>query len=471
MERLKEELAKVMGRFPGYGFRFRYLDWETDFLRFYRSQANYNISKRMVVLNGTVEREKRKFSFQIADPDGAKAAAMVERAVDLLNDLPPDPHFVSFEDDPTLYSYRAFDRTMDTVPLARKLDILQQAATAADERGFDIYGTFVTVASDGFLLQSNGLDKRIFVSPLMLDMKAVARDEGRRAFGARPLPPRHSSEGIAPSSRQAVPGVTVINSFGGTSLEKFSTAAFIADLVRKMEWATLPVTDVEPGNYTVILGPQAVHTFLSYLLSGAYGEALDNGTSFFEGKEGKRIFPESLTVASRPDHPQLIPFPYNGDGHIARPLSFIDKGVFREFVMSHYYANKLNRPKNGSVGVAALVMEPGDNSLEQMIAGVERGLYISNLHYMNFINRKETSVTGLTRDGTFLIEKGKVVKVVNNLRYTVKIAAVFENLAAVGSDQQVVPNSDNYFEFDISAGLVPHILTKGFKISSSTRTI
>ncbi|HNT28693.1 MAG TPA: TldD/PmbA family protein, partial [bacterium] len=398
MDRLKGELKKIMGRFPGYGFRFRYLDWETDFLRFYRSQANYNISKRTVVLNGTVEREKRKFSFQIADPDGAKASAMVERAVGLLNDLPPDPDFTSFEDDPTQYEYRDFLKAADSAPLSRKLDILEQATAAAGPLGFDIYGTFITVSSDGFLLQSNGLDKRIFVSPLMLDMKAVARSNG----------------------------VTVINSFGGTSLDPFDPAAFMADLARKMKWATLPVTDVEPGEYTVILGPQAVHTFLSYLLSGAYGQALDGGVSSFEGKEGQAIFPEAFSVSSRPDHPQLIPFPYNGDGHIARPFTFIDKGIFRDFVMNHYYAHKLNRPKNGSVGVSALVMEPGDASLEQMIAGIDRGLYIANLHYMNFINRKETSATGLTRDGTFLIEKGKVVKVVNNLRYTVKISSVFE---------------------------------------------
>ncbi len=443
MERLKGELKRIMARFPGHGFRFRYLDWETDFLRFYRSQANYNISKRTVVLNGTVEREKRKFSFQIADPDGAKAEAMVEQAVALLNDLPPDPDFTSFEDDPTQYDYHGFVKAADSAPLSRKLDILEQAAAAAGPLGFDIYGTFITVNSDGFLLQSNGLDKRIFVSPLMLDMKAVKRDGG----------------------------VSVINSFGGTSLDRFDPAAFMAELARKMKWATLPVTDVDPGDYTVILAPHAVYSFLTALFSGAYGPALDNGTSFFEGKEGKPVFPESVTVASRPDHSRLIPFPYNGDGHIARPLSFIDKGIFRDFVMNHYYAHKLNRPKNGSVGVSALVMEPGNGSLEQMIGGVERGLYIGNLHYMNFINRKETSVTGLTRDGTFLIEKGKIVKVVNNLRYTVKISSVFEGIAAVENGQQVVPNSDNYFEFDISAGLVPHILTKGFKISSSTRTI
>ncbi len=471
MERLKGELKRIMGQFPGYGFRFRYLDWETDFLRFYRSQANYNISKRTVLLSGTVEREKRKFSFQIAAPDGAKAAAMVERAVSLLDDLPPDPDFVSFEDDPTHYAYRDFEKAMAKAPLARKLDILEQVAAVAAPLGFDIYGAFVTVASDGFLLQSNGLDKRMFVSPLMLDMKAVARDEGHRASGARPLSPRYSSDNITPSSRQITSGVTVINSFGGTSLDSFSTEQFVADLVRKIEWATLPVTDVDPGDYTVVLAPHAVHTFLSYLLSGASGEALDNGTSFFEGKEGKEIFPSSVFVASRPDHPRLVAFPYNGDGHIARPLSFIDKGIFRDFVMNHYYAHKLNRPKNGSVGIAALVMEPGDRSLDEMIASVERGLYISNLHYMNFINRKETSVTGVTRDGTFLIEKGKIVKVVNNLRYTVKISSVFENLAAIENAQQVVPTSDNYFEFDISAGLVPHILTKNFKISSSTRTI
>ncbi len=416
MEHLKQDLFALMKRFPAHAFRFRYLDWETDFLRFYRSQVNYNITKRAVVLSGTVERKKRKFSFPIADP---------EQAIALLNDLPPDPDFVSFEDDPTRYEYRGFTKAADSAPLSRKLDILEQIAAAADQCGFDIYGTFITLNSDGFLLQSNGLDKRIFVSPLMLDLKAVKRDTG----------------------------VTVINSFGGTSLDHFSTEFFIADLVRKMEWATLPITDAEPGKYTVILGPQAVHTFLTYLLSGASGEALDNCTSFFEGKEGQLLFPAALTVASRPDHPQLIPFPYNGDGHIAQPLTFIDRGVFREFVMNHYYAHKLKRPKNGSVGVSALVMEQGDTSLEQMIAGVEHCLYISNLHYMNFINRKETSVTGLTRDGTFLIEKGKVTKVVNNLRYTVKITAVFENLAAVGNDQQVVPESENYFEFNISAGL------------------
>jgi len=87
------------------------------------------------------------------------------------------------------------------------------------------------------------------------------------------------------------------------------------------------------------------------------------------------------------------------------------------------------------------------------------------------VERDVFLLDGLPPDGTFLIEKGKIVKMVNNLRYTVRIASVFENLAAVESVQHVVPTSGNYFEFDIAAGLVSHILTKDFKISSSTRMI
>ena len=90
---------------------------------------------------------------------------------------------------------------------------------------------------------------------------------------------------------------------------------------------------------------------------------------------------------------------------------------------------------------------------------------------MNFINRKETSVTGLTRDGTFLIENGKLTKAVNNLRFTEKISDVINGITDIENHSYTIPSSSNYGEFSIYSARMPHVKVKGFKISSSTRTV
>jgi predicted Zn-dependent protease len=116
-------------------------------------------------------------------------------------------------------------------------------------------------------------------------------------------------------------------------------------------------------------------------------------------------------------------------------------------------------------------METGDASRDEMISSIKRGLYVSSLHYMNFINDKETSLTGLTRDGTFLIEDGKITKVVNNLRFTEKISDILCGITAIEDTSYTVPFSSNYGEFGISSVKMPHVKVSGFKISSSTHTI
>ena len=126
--------------------------------------------------------------------------------------------------------------------------------------------------------------------------------------------------------------------------------------------------------------------------------------------------------------------------------------------------------KNGAEG-EALVMEIGDKELSEMIGSVKKGLYISSLHYMNFINRKETSITGLTRDGTFLIEEGKITKVVNNLRFTENISDIIKGITDIENKSYTIPYSSNYGEFGIYSARMPHVKVNGFKISSSTKTV
>jgi predicted Zn-dependent protease len=197
---------------------------------------------------------------------------------------------------------------------------------------------------------------------------------------------------------------------------------------------------------------------------------LDQRSSFFEGKIDQKVLSDKLTIVDDPTDPEMINRDYGSGGHIYRPLKLIENGFFRSFICDQYYHKKTGLPKNGNTA-SCLIVNTGDQDLDTMIAGIERGLYVSSLHYMNFINPKETSLTGLTRDGTFLIENGKITKVVNNLRFTEKIARILDNIQVLENRAYTIPFSDNYGSFDIETVKAPHALIKKFNITSSTKTI
>ena len=443
MLKMKEYLKKFMDSHSGYAFDFYLAEWQTDFLRFFNSQTNYNITKTTLSLKATVEKDKKKYSFSLSNPSEKEVEEALKEGMALLPTLPADADFAGFEDNKDLFSYPEMSSSLEKVPAEKKIEILTALSEMAGHYDFGIYGTFITLLIHGYKMNSTGLDKEVFVSPVMLDVKGVSRKNM----------------------------VTVIHSYGGNDLGHFDLASFSGELEAKIKRATLDIVDVEPGEYTVILGPHAAGELLRYLMFASYAATVDRGSSYFKGKLNEKIFPDIFSVISDPLHPQLITIPYNEDGHIARRLPLVEKGVFKNFVVNNYYANKLKMDKNGSVGLAAMILDKGTMTLEEMIKSIDRGLYISNIHYMNFINQQETSVTGLTRDGTFLIENGKITKVVNNLRYTEKLAEIFKHTQALENIQHPVPVSENYGNFDIYSSLIPHVKTSKFKITSSTRTI
>jgi predicted Zn-dependent protease len=198
--------------------------------------------------------------------------------------------------------------------------------------------------------------------------------------------------------------------------------------------------------------------------------ALDQHSSWFEGKLNEQVFPAHISIVDDPADPRMIRADYGSDGHIYRRLPLVEKGVFRAFLCNNYYAHKTGLPKNGNTA-SCLKIEPGDKTLEEMIGGIKRGLYISSLHYMNFINPRETSLTGLTRDGTFLIENGRITKVVNNLRFTERIERILNNVVGLEDHCATIPFSGNYESFDIETVKAPHAHVRDFNVTSSTKTI
>ena len=416
--------------------------WSTDFLRFYRSQTNYNISKDNQSLSLSLYKDQRNYHFTINDPTQDKIDVALKEALDILEKLPPDPDFVDLENDLTLAEPREMVNNIEQVPVELKTAILNRIAAAIKPHGFEIFGTFICNYSSYRMLSSNQLDKSSSGSPIYLEVKAVHKD----------------SE------------VTVLQSFGGEDFSKFDEAEFTAALLRKIEICKNPVVDVEAGEYDVILAPRCVAEFVQYLSWSMSARAFDERDSYFEDKLNVQVFPPHISITDDPTDEDLIRQDYGSGGHIYRPLKLIENGVFKAFMCDNYYHHKTGLPKNGNQG-NCLSIAPGESSLEEMIKSVKNGLYISSLHYMNFINMKETSITGLTRDGTFLIKDGEIVNVVNSLRFTERIDRILKSAVALENKAHTTAFSDNYSYFDISSTKAPHALIKDFQISSSTHTI
>ena len=437
-----EYLKSALDKHPQLKYAITLSFWKTDFLRFYQSQTNYNITKDMHNIAATIYKGKRSCSFDIDDPSKDKIDKALSDAIGMIDSLPEDPDFVDLETDLSIAEPRTVNDNTRLIDLKTKTDILAILAHSAAEHDFELFGTFICNYSSYRTLNSNGLDKSSAESPIYLEVKAVHK----------------SSQ------------VTVLETFGGDNFEHFDAADFQARLLTKIGYAKNPIIDVEPDEYEVILAPRCLAEYTKYLCYAMDARSLDQRSSYFEGKVDQKVFPDHISISDDNTDPEMIRKDYGSGAHIYRPLKLIENGVFRNFLCNQYYHHKLGLPKNGNPA-SCLKIAPGTASLEEMISHVKRGLYISSLHYMNMINAKQTSLTGLTRDGTFLIEDGKITAVVNNLRFTEKLSRILNNIVELEDTAYTIPFSDNYANFDIETVKAPHARVQHFNITSSTKTI
>jgi predicted Zn-dependent protease len=187
---------------------------------------------------------------------------------------------------------------------------------------------------------------------------------------------------------------------------------------------------VEPGRWTVILEPPAFGELLEYLAEHFSAQAFHEGSSFLSDGLGRPYVGENVTVWDDYAHPLNVGMPFDFEGTPTVRLPLIDRGVGVGIVTDARWAAALERANTGHALPAPnaegpqarhLVLEPGTASLDELIADTERGLLVSRFWYVRAVDRRATIVTGMTRDGTFLIERGKIVAGVRNLRFNQSI--------------------------------------------------
>ena len=232
---------------------------------------------------------------------------------------------------------------------------------------------------------------------------------------------------------------------GAPRLGDLKPQALAALAARKAESSAGP-RQLAPGRYTVILEPHAVAELVGFLPGALAARTADEGRSFFSRPGGgtllgEKLFAEGVTLRTDPFDARVPSAPWSSERLPARATTWIEKGVVKALAVSRYWARKTNReplPVSGN-----LVMEGGTGSIDDLVAGTERGLLVTRFWYIRSVNPQTIQVTGLTRDGVWLIEKGKLVAPVNNFRFNESPANLLKNAEAmsapVSTGQAVVP--------------------------------
>ncbi|HET7614218.1 MAG TPA: TldD/PmbA family protein [Gemmatimonadaceae bacterium] len=215
---------------------------------------------------------------------------------------------------------------------------------------------------------------------------------------------------------------------------KVDFAAVSARAIDKARLSRNPVA-IEPGRYTVILEPQAVGDLVQLMAFALAARSADEGRSAFAkqgggNKIGEKIVDPRVTIISDPQDPQLLSQPFDGQGLPLGRQVWVENGVLKQLFYSRFWAQKQGKQATGFP--SSVKMMGGNTSVDDMIKSTPRGVLVTRLWYLRQVDPRTILYTGLTRDGTFLIENGKISKAIKNFRFNESPLFLLSNLEAIG---------------------------------------
>jgi len=241
--------------------------------------------------------------------------------------------------------------------------------------------------------------------------------------------------------------------------------ALAASAIEKAE-RSRGARDVEPGKWVTILEPTAVANLVGLMMGSLSARSADEGRSFFSrpgggNRIGEQFLDPRVTIWSDPMDPRVFSSPFAGDGRPNRRETWVDRGVLGTLSYDRYWAERQNREATGFA--SGYYMEGGDATLDDMIRSTERGLLVTRFWYIRSVDPRTILYTGLSRDGTFMIENGRVAYPVKNLRWNESPVFMLNNLEMMGRPVRVSPSESSDLA---SAVVVPPIKVSAFTFTS-----
>jgi predicted Zn-dependent protease len=208
-------------------------------------------------------------------------------------------------------------------------------------------------------------------------------------------------------------------------------------------------TELEPGVYAVILEEEAVGDMLFTLGFLGFGAlALQEGRSFMSSRLGQKITGDNITIWDDGLDNRGLVLPFDFEGVPKQRVTLIENGIAKGVVYDSLTAGRevgkistghsLPAPNTMGPIPVNLFMAPGNATKEEILASTERGIWVSRFHYTNPVHPVQTILTGMTRDGTFLIENGEITRPLKNLRFTQSILDAFSEVDMLGKNLKTI---------------------------------
>jgi PmbA protein len=413
-----EVLDRALSRVDGTEAEALYLARDAALTRFAGSRIHQNVAEhdatvRMRIVDGG---RSGVASTNRLDDEGIRE--VVARATEICRRAAPNP-------DPTplppaeaggVESDLGYTRSTAEAEPERRAEAARAVIAAADAGRLDASGAFSTEANTIAIANTSGL--RSSHTTTQAKLVTVMTGEDRASGYAQA-----TSADVARIDAAAV---------GAEAAEKAAMAAGAAEL--------------EPGEYEVILEEYAVATILEYLsFDGFSALALEEGRSFME--LGQRVMGPNVSIWDDGADPTGLPAAIDFEGVVKRRVDLVTDGVASAVVHDSATARRAGTTSTGH-GLPApntfgpitwnLFMAPGSGSKANMLSSIDRGLWITRFHYVNIVHPRRAVLTGMTKDGTFLIKQGRIARPIRNLRFTQAIPEAFSRIAAISSETRLV---------------------------------
>ena len=383
--------------------------------RFANNEIHQNVTSFQHALTLRVRVGRRSGTAATNRLDSSGLRQVADRALAIARLSPEDPELPDLAPPA---DYRALDAFVPATAASTPEERAQAVGTVmseAEARGLNAAGALTaTAGSIGFANSRGGF---AFQPETSAQFTCTVRSE--------------TSSGWVDLHRRDVRALAV-EALGRTAIEK-------------AERSRDPVA-IEPGRYTVVLEPNAVAELVMFLGQlGLGGQSAEEGRSFMAGRLGERITGERATLVEDPWDPRAFGRPFDYEGTPRRRVVLIERGVARAFVHDRRTAKKAGAESTGHACPppatdgplpCSLVLGGGEASLEQLIASTEHGILVTRFWYNRIVDAKKTLITGMTRDGTFLIERGKLERGLRNLRFNESVLGVLERADGWGRDAE-----------------------------------
>jgi PmbA protein len=416
---MKQMAATVLGAVAADQAEVAVYSGISSLTRFANNYIHQNVeeSDTSVQVRAVIGKKVGVAASDVVTPEGLKAVA--ERAVKLARLQADNPDFESLPGPGPIRTVEAFNEKTAAFSPEQRAAVVGQICSAAERARLVAAGAFRTASGEMAIANSRGV--WAYHRDATADINTVVMGE--------------TSSGHAEAMT--------------LDAEEIDGAALAAEAIDKCGRGSNP-RPVEPGTYEVILEEYAVADIMDYFADLAFGaQAYLEKRSFMSGRLDEKLLGDNVSIWDDGHSLAGVPSPFDAEGGGRQRVDLIEHGVGRSVVWDTYYGHLGGHESTGHALPAGLTFGPAPGNLflatgtatkEEMVASVKRGILVSRFWYTRPVHPLTVVLTGMTRDGTFLIEDGKIVGPVRNLRFTQSYLDAMNHVDLIGRDSKLLPS-------------------------------